>query len=209
MRSASVIMGGALLAALATAAAPPEDHRRGLQAYQRGDVVGAMAALRPAARAGHAPSQTLLAFILDRADFAEEAAALYRQAAMQDDPQAHAGLANLYLTGRGLAKDENAALRHFSKAASLGHPASIELIADGWLQQRWGLNSHQDPAAALAAIQRAAAQGHLPSIDAMAQAHAEGRHGLAPDAAEAARWRERAIELRRARGGVAGGGTPR
>lgn len=140
------------------APAPEDDYRRGLQAYQRGDVVAAMGALRPAAGAGHAGAQTLLAFILDRADFADEAARLYRAAADQDVAQAHAALADLYLTGRGLAKDEKQGLAHFSKAASLG-----------------------DEAAALA----------------LERAYRLGLHGLAPDAAQADRWRARADELKR------------
>ena len=45
-------------------AAPEDDHRRGLEAYHRGDVATAMAALRAPAKAGHAPSQALLAFML-------------------------------------------------------------------------------------------------------------------------------------------------
>lgn len=110
------------------AAAPADDHQRGLQAYRRGDVVAAMAALRPAAQAGHAPSQVLLAFILDRGDFPEEAARLYRQAAGQGDAEGHAGLAGLLLAGRGIAKDETAARAHFSKAAALGHAGAAQVL---------------------------------------------------------------------------------
>jgi TPR repeat protein len=113
----------------AAQAGPLEDHQRGMQAYQRGDVVAAMAALRPAAKAGHAPSQTMLAFILDKADFVEESVALYRAAAEHNDAEGHAGLGNAYLTGRGVAKDEKQALRHFSKAAELGHAASKAIVA--------------------------------------------------------------------------------
>jgi TPR repeat protein len=118
----------ACCAAALAAAAPADDNRRGLQAYQRGDVVGAMAALRPAARAGHAPSQVLLAFILDRGDYPEEAALLYRQAAEQGDAEGQAGLANLLLTGRGIAKDEKAAFEQFSKAAAQGHAGAKQAL---------------------------------------------------------------------------------
>jgi TPR repeat protein len=114
---------------MASAAAPADDHQRGLAAYQRGDVVAAMAALRAAAKAGHAPSQSLLAFILDKADFVDESIALYRAAAEQNDAEGHAGLGNAYLSGRGVAKDEKQAMRHFSKAADLGHAASKAVVA--------------------------------------------------------------------------------
>jgi len=110
-------------------AAPVDDHQRGITAYQRGDVVAAMAALRVAAKAGYAPSQSMLAFILDKADFVDEAATLYRAAADQNDAEGHAGLANAYLTGRGVAKDEKQAMTHFSKAAELGHAVSKAVVA--------------------------------------------------------------------------------
>lgn len=124
----TMVLAAACCAVAQAAAAPADDHQRGLQAYQRGDVVGAMAALRPAARAGHAPSQVLLAFILDRGDYPEEAARLYRQAAEQGDAEGQAGLANLLLTGRGVAKDEKAALEQFSKAAAQGHAGARQAL---------------------------------------------------------------------------------
>ncbi|HET9978626.1 MAG TPA: hypothetical protein VFQ20_14400 [Burkholderiaceae bacterium] len=114
---------------MAALAAPADDHQRGMAAYQRGDVVAAMAALRAAAKAGHAPSQAMLGFILDKADFVDEALALYRAAAAQNDADGHAGLGNAYLAGRGIAKDEKQAMRHFSKAADLGHVASQAIVA--------------------------------------------------------------------------------
>lgn len=184
-----------LAVAGSTLAAPEDDHRRGLLAYQRGDVVAAMAALRAPAQAGYAPAQTLLAFILDRADFVDEALVLYRGAAAQDDAQAHAALAGLHLDGRGVAKDEKAALRHFSKAAALGHAASIDFVADAHIRGQLGAAAVGSEEA-LAAVRRAAAQGHLDSVLALAQAHATGRWQLPVDAAEAGRWQRRAAELR-------------
>jgi len=189
----------AWLAAPGAQAAPADDHARGLKAYHRGDVVDAMNALRPAVQAGYAPAQTLLAFILERSDFAEEAVALYRSAADQGDAEGHAGLANAYLSGRGVAKDEKRALQHFSKAADAGHAPSVEVIATAWAQGDLGLQAGADPAAARAALQRAAAQGHLASAEALAVAYQKGRLGQAPDPAEATRWQQRVAELRQQR----------
>lgn len=185
----------AAVACSATLAAAQEDYQAAMQAYNRGDVVAAMAALRAPARAGHAPSQAMLAFILDRADFAEESLALYRAAAAQDNAQGHAGLANHYLTGRGVAKDEKLAFQHFSKAADLGDALAIEQVADAHLRGLFGL-AQADPASAVAAVRRAAELGHLPSIDALAQAHDSGRWGVAVEPAQAAQWRARGAELR-------------
>ena len=180
-------------------AAPADDHARGLRAFHRGDVVDAMQALQPAARAGHAPSQTLLAFILERSDFTEEAVALYRAAADQGDAEGHAGLANAYLGGRGVAKDEKRALQHFSKAADAGHAPSVEVIATAWAQGGLGLDAKADPGGARAALQRAADQGHLASAEALLLAFQKGGLGQAPDAAEAARWLPRVEQLRQQR----------
>lgn len=180
-----------------TQAAPDEGFLRGQRAYQRGDVVAAMSALREGARGGHAPSMTLLAFILDRSDFSEEAAALYRSAAEQGDAEAHAGLANFYLTGRGLAKDEKAAFAHFSKAADAGHALAIEVVANAHL--KGPLAIWAAPEAALAAVQRAALRDHLPSVEALAAAYRSGAMGLTADAGLAAQWQTRAIEIRRQR----------
>lgn len=194
-RTRACLVGLGLGLATAVWAAPADDHQRALQAYNRGDVVGAMSALRAPAKAGHAPSQALLAFILDRADFVDEAAKLYAEAASQNDPEGHAGLANAYLTGRGVAKDEKLALQHFSKAAELGHALSIDGVANLYLKGQLGL-ADAPTEEALAAVRRAADRGHLPSVDALAAAHASGRWGLAVDPQQATVWRTRAAELR-------------
>ena len=151
-------MSGLLACGLPALATPADDHQRGLRFYQRGDVVSAMSALRGPAQAGHAPSQALLAFILEGADYREEAAQLYRDAAAQGNAEGHAGLAGLLLSGRGVAKDEKQALSHFSKAAELGHAASIEVLVRAYQTGLYGATA--DPAQAAAWRARAAA---LPS----------------------------------------------
>lgn len=190
----ALLLAGSLLAR----AAPADDYKRGLLAYQRGDIAAAMTTLRSAATAGHAPSQALLAYILEQANFSAEALALYRDAAAQDDPEGHAGLANLYLTGRGVAKDEKLALAHFSKAAERGHASSIEVLASAYLNKQHGLDPDgRDATAAQAALRRAAERGHLASAEALARAYRSGGLGLTADAAQATAWQARAAELRK------------
>jgi TPR repeat protein len=127
------------LALAAAVAAPEDDHRRGLQAYNTGDVATAMSVLRAPANAGHAPSQSLLAFILDRGDFVEEAARLYTLAAAQGDAEAQAALGNYYLVGRGVAKDEKQSLSYFSKAAEQGHVLALQVLAKAYREGGFGL----------------------------------------------------------------------
>lgn len=187
-----------LVCSLGPRAAPADDYKRGLFDYQRGDLAAAMTTLRGAATAGHAPSQALLGFILDRADFSTEALALYRDAAAQNDAEGHAGLASLYLTGRGIAKDEKLAFAHFSKAAELGHANSIEALASAYLNKQLGLDPDgRDAAAGQAALRRAAERGHLASAEALARAYRSGGFGVAADPAQAATWEARATELRK------------
>jgi TPR repeat protein len=193
----------AALFLLGTAAADPADeHKLGLKSFADGDVVGAIQQLRAPAKAGYAPSQVLLAFILMSADLSEEAVGYYRSAAAQDHPEGHAGLAAAYQVGRGIAKDEKLALQHFSKAADLGHPKSIEIMSDVYMSG--GLGVGQAPAADVLAMVRRAAEkvNHLPAIDALAEAYTSGRWGLAPDPALAAQWKAKGAEVRKQRAGA-------
>jgi len=95
----SAVFGLLLLASpaiLAADAGVDEEFRRGEKAYHTGDVIGAMGSLRKAADQGHADAQALLAEILDRAEFNEEAVAYYRKAADQGNANGEYGLGTMY-----------------------------------------------------------------------------------------------------------------
>ena len=100
-------------------AAPADDHERGMLAYNRGDVVGAMSALRAPAKAGYAPSQVMLAFILDRADFVDEAAKLYAEAAAQNAIETRARAVAEERASRVPALEEQLQTRNRGNAPSL------------------------------------------------------------------------------------------
>jgi TPR repeat protein len=192
--------GGCLLWwCAAVAAAPADDYLRGQQALQRGDVTAAMNALRSAADAGDARSMAVLGSIYEGADFTDEAARLYGKAAALGDMDGHAGLANMYLSGRGIAKDEKLALQHFSKAADLGHAHSVEVVAAAWVNGRMGLDARAHPEEARAAIQRAAEHKHLPSVDALVAGYRQGLYGLPVDPQQMAVWQSRGAEWRKQR----------
>lgn len=183
----------------AAMAAPADDYQRGQIALQRGDVAAAIPAFRSAADAGDARSMAILASIYEGADFAEDAARWYEKSAALDDASGHAGLAGLYLAGRGVAKDEKRALQHFSKAADLGHAHSIEVVAAAWVNGRMGLDARAQPEQARAAVLRAAEIKHLPSVDALVLAYRQGLYGLAVDPTQAAAWQARGAEWRKQR----------
>lgn len=185
--------------AMSAVAAPEDDFRRGQQAYLRGDVVSAMNTLRPVAQGGHLGAQSLLASILDTADFVEDAIVFYRMAADQGDLEARVALGQLYRIGRGVPKDEKQALEHFELAADKGHLAAIGFVADAYIFGLPGAEAGRDNAKALATIKRAAAVDHLPSAEALAKAYGSGQYGLGVDNAEAERWKARALEIKNKR----------
>lgn len=198
-RAGRWVVGGLVgIAAAAAWALPPEaDHQRGLEAFQRGDVATAMKLLRPPAAAGHAASQALLGELLERADFAPEAARLYASAAAQGHAGAQAALAAMLLEGRGVAKDEKQALVQFSKAAEQGHAGAARVLAEAQIKGTLGLGS-TSPANARAVddLRRAADLGHAGAAEALARAWREGLYGLTPDPVQSARWSARAAALR-------------
>lgn len=169
----------------------------GTKAYNEGDVAAAMSFLKPAADAGHAPSQALLAFILDKSLFYEEAVAYYRKAVEQANAEGQYGLGVMYSEGSGVKQDLGEARRLITSAAAQGHKQAINVIAQSYINGGLGLDeaSRQGPEA-LAWIKRSADNDDLPSIDALAAAYTSGQYGLAPDPKKAEALIAKANKLR-------------
>ncbi|MDH4094849.1 MAG: sel1 repeat family protein [Betaproteobacteria bacterium] len=187
-----------LAATLARAqAAPEDDYRRGEEAYRRGDVVVAMAALRGAAEAGHAPSQVLLGSILDQAEYDVEALSWYRKAAQQGDAAGAYGVGTMYLSGEGVRKDPAEAYAWFLRAAAKQHAPAVIAIASAYLAaENAALPPGLGAAQAADWLRKAAALDHLAAVDALARAYRVGAFGVAPDAKEAEAFAARAAAIR-------------
>src|SRR3970040_2593521 len=159
-------MWGALVFALvvgaAAAATPEDDFRDGEKAYLAGDVIGAMTTLRRAADKGHAPAQALLAEILDRAEFDEEALAWYRKAAEQGHAPAEFGLGAMYLAGEGVKADPGQAVFWFTRAAERGHSGAIVALAQALMNAP---ERSADEATLLRWRPRAAALDYVPAME--------------------------------------------
>lgn len=185
-------LGGSVLAE------PEEDYQAGLKSHSVGDIVGAMSPLRRAALAGHAKAQALLAEILDRTDFDEDAVDLYRKAAAQGDPDGMFGLGTMIVSGEGVKKDPAAGRVWIQKAAELGHLQAINVMAQGYIKAELGISpAERDTPEALAWVKRAAANEYLPAIDALAAAYATGNgYGLAVDRALADQYQAQANRIR-------------
>jgi len=180
-------------------AGPNEDYQAGLKSFQEGDVVGSMAPLRNAANAGHAKAMVLLAEILDRSEFDEDAVALYRKAADQGDADGMFGLGVMLAAGEGVKKKEPVEGRQWiHKAAELGHPQAINVIAQAYLKAEMGLSeAERDTPVAFDWVKKAADNDYLPALDALVSAYSAGnRWGLAVDKAKADKYQAQANKVR-------------
>jgi len=162
----------------ASLAAAEDVYKESETLYQKGDFVTAMAKLRPVAESGHAPSQALLADILERAGFLDEAVSWYQKAAALEYPDAMLMLGSLHATGRGVPKDDTKAAELVTKAAKAGHAYSINYLASGYMVGLMGLPKlTAEDKTGLPWVKQSAGSGHLPAIDFLAQAYRTGALG--------------------------------
>src|SRR5512138_2091693 len=115
--------------ALCATATPQEDTERAEASLRNGDLITAMALLRQAAKAGHAPAQARLADLLDVAEQDAQAVALYRKAAEQGNAAGEFGLGRMLAQGEGVARDVAEGLRWIQRAAAQDHAPAIEWLA--------------------------------------------------------------------------------
>ena len=170
----------------------------GLKSYREGDVVGAMVPLRAAALENHPKAQALLAEILDRTDFDEDALALFRKSAEQGDPDGMFGLGAMLVSGEGGEKDEATGRVWILKAAEAGQLLAINVIAQAYLKGELGYNEADSASPdGQRWIKLAAENAYLPAIDALAVAYETGTGlGLQADAVLAEHYRSQANRIR-------------
>lgn len=169
------LASGLVVFSAALHAAAEDDYQSGLKSYRNGDIVGAMAPLRQASLEGHAKAQALLAEILDRTDFDEDAIALYRKSAAQGDLDGMFGLGVMIVSGEGTKKDLLAGRAWILKAAESGHVLATNAIAQAYLKGELGFaEADRNTPDALNWAKRAADNDYLPAVDALAAAYASG-----------------------------------
>lgn len=195
--SASICTAAALCFALTAFAAPEDDYRAGLKFYQSGDVTSAMAQLRKASDAGHAPAQVLLADILDQAEMNEEAVSYYRKAAEQGHADGEYGLGNMYANGEGVKRDLMEARKWILRAAEKNHVRATNTLAQAYMGGGLGLDDKaRGSDDARRWVMRAADNSYLPALDYLAKAHRSGSMGFAVDLKQAETWEARANKIR-------------
>ena len=167
-------------------AALEDDFRAGSKAFREGDVVQAMALLKKSADAGHAPSQSMLAYILDKAEFNDEAVDYYRKAAAQGDSEGLFGLGSMYAAGEGVKRDPAEARKWFTRAAEKGHANAINVLAEAYIKGGLGIDDAQrNSSEALRWVRSAADSGYVSAMENLAVAYRTGAYGLAVDVKQA------------------------
>jgi S1-C subfamily serine protease len=121
-------IAGALLTGASVAFASAHvsaDYQKGAQFYLKKEYKNAYGELLPAAEAGHAPAQFMIAVMYDVGQFVKKdgraAAEWYRKASEQGHPDAQLGLAIMLTQGTDVSRDLEAAYQWASLAADRLH----------------------------------------------------------------------------------------
>ena len=197
MRKTSVNQNKALCAAAslfwivsASAQDPEAELLAGLEAWQSGDMVGAMNHFRVAADAGLPQAQAKLGYIYDQSNDDEKAVRWYREASLQHEPDGEFGLGEMYTKGEGVDQDFDMAIEMYMRAAVGGHAQARRVLANAY--ERGALGREVDEAEALRWLRLAADSGDAHAIERMASLYRDGGLGLKPDLAMAEQWQARA-----------------
>jgi len=119
-----------------------ETFEKGLAAYNRGDLVGALPLFREAAEDGSADAQAWLGYLLDFAEDDDEAVRWYRASAEQGNAEGLIGLADMYAKGEGVEKDLAEARLLYEKAADAGQNRAARVLAAAY--ENGGLDVEPD-----------------------------------------------------------------
>lgn len=179
-------------------AGPTEDYNEGSKAFYEGKIVDAIPPLKRAADNGHAAAQALLADILDSAEFDEDAAAYYRKAAEQGNPEAQFGLGSMYASGDGVAQNFVEARKWLTQAAKQGNKNAITRLAHSYINGGLGLDeTARSGPEALDWIKQAAAMDDVLALKTLAAAYRNGQYGLTADPKQAESLEAKAADLQK------------
>ena len=177
----------------ASAEDPEAEMQAGLEAWQAGDMVGAMNHYQVAADAGLAQAQAKLGYIYDVSNQDEMAVRWYREASMQNDPDGEFGLGEMYVKGEGVDQDFDMAIEMYMRAAVGGHAQARRVLASAY--ERGALGRDVNAAEALRWLRLAADSGDANAMRRMAGLYRDGGLGVKPDSAMAEQWQARADAL--------------
>ena len=184
------IIAASCWALAAFAADPDAEMQAGLEAWQAGDMIGAMKHYHVAAEAGIALAQAKLGYIYDRSNDDELAVRWYRAAAEQQHPDGEFGLGEMYSKGEGVDQDFDIAVEMYMRAAVGGHAQARRVLANAY--EHGSLDREVSHAEALRWLTLAANSGDINAIRRMASLYRDGGLGVKPDPVMADEWQARA-----------------
>ena len=174
LRSIVVIVSLGLLSTQAVSG-PSEDYESGLVFYENNDFAQAMPLMKSAATAGHVKAMIKLGIMLDAAEFDEEAAKYYRMAADTGDPEGYYYLGTMYASGDGVKVDHGQAVGLFRKAAEGGFTQAIWVMADAFLNSKFGISENdKNSKEALKWVSLAGEKNYIPALEALEKAYRNG-----------------------------------
>lgn len=176
----------------AASAADPDaeaELQAGLDAWQAGDMIGAMNHYHAAAEAGLALAQAKLGYIYDQSNDDEKAVHWYREAAAQQHPDGEFGLGEMYAKGEGVEQDFDIAVEMYMRAAVGGHAQARRVLANAY--EHGSLDREISQAEALRWLTLAATSGDMKAMERLASLYRDGGLGVEPDPAKANEWQAR------------------
>lgn len=173
----------------ASAADPDAAMQAGLDAWQAGDMIGALQHYHVAAEAGIALAQAKLGYIYDQSNDDEKAVHWYREAAAQQHPDGEFGLGEMYAKGEGVDQDFEIAVEMYMRAAVNGHAQAQRVLANAY--EHGALGREVSRAEALRWLTLAANGGDISAMRRMASLYTDGGLGVTPDPARAEQWQAR------------------
>ena len=185
----TVIVSCWAASAFATEFDAEAEMQAGLDAWQAGDMIGALKHYHVAAEAGIALAQAKLGYIYDQSNDDEMAVEWYRQAADQQHPDGEFGLGEMYAKGEGVEQDYEVAVEMYMRAAVGGHAQARRVLANAYEHGALGRKASADEA--LRWLTLAANSGDINAMRRMASLYAEGGLGVKPDPAQAEQWQAR------------------
>ena len=167
-------------------------YQEALTADKNGQLIEAMQLSKEASEKGHPGAQSFYGFLLDKAEFDEEAEAWYRKAIAQDNIAGMLHLARLQTT-KANEKNIAEALSLYQKAANLGSTQAIKIIARAYKKGDLGLQQNQQTAVSW--FLKAADKKDADSILTLARAYEKGQLGLPVDYKKALQLYQQASTL--------------
>ena len=165
------------------------DGDRGIEAFRQGNLIESMQLLERSAKAGYAPAQVTLAYILDYSERDKEAFGWYQQAADSNDPAGIFGLGGMYAKGEGVGRDPVKAGQLTRRAAEMAHLPAMRAYA--YALENGALGFARDDAAAVEWFRKSAEAGDQVSMHRLKDAYSQGQLGLPVDPAQASAWEEK------------------